>query len=154
MVKVLGGNKRRLALSQPPHLERCCSTELSGLAKNRINVSALNIRNTLHCRYCEIFPRLQKSLLLNLITPGAVLAVFYLCGMHNVSLKSDWINMTFIILPVLYHLAQSRAAKEILQLLFIVALRFHNICSFTALLEEKCRLRIPEVVGQERQEVN
>lgn len=48
------------------------------LAKNQTNVSALNIKNTLHCRYCEIFLRLQKSLFLNLITLGSVLEVFYL----------------------------------------------------------------------------
>lgn len=134
MVKVLGGKKGD-QLYHSPRIQRDVTTQsCQALAKNQTNVSALNIRNTLHCRYCEIFLRLQKSLFLNLITPGAVSAVFYFFGMHNVSLKSDWLNITFIIPPVLHHLAQSRTAKEILQLLFIGALRFHNICSFRALL--------------------
>lgn len=72
------------------------------------------------------------------------------------SLKSDLLNMTFIV-PVSCHLAQSRAANGILivlQLFFIVALRLHNICHFTAVLLKKCRSRIIDVVGRERGELH
>lgn len=97
-------------------------------------MSALNIRNILHCRYCEIFLRLQQSFL-NLITTGSILAVFFLHGMYNMSLKTDLLNMMFIV-PVIYHLAQSQTANgsDSLTIFFIEALRLHNICHFTRVL--------------------
>lgn len=99
-------------------------------------MSALNTRNILHCSYCEMFLRLQQSFFLNLITAGSVLAVFCLHGMYNMSLKTDLLNMMFIV-PVIYHLAQSQTANGLgsLTIFFLIeALKFHNICLFTRML--------------------